>query len=97
MRQTRMAKHRGKVSHFLPSNPVNLQSTNFSPFSTQKEGPDEAMARVPVKRLIDLTSGDQLKPTRCILNILDSQLIHCFLLVGVDINLQFLIPNVQNI
>ena len=95
-----MAKHRGKVSHLLPLIRVDLHFTlknNFSPFSTQKEGPDEAMARVPVKRLIDLTSGDQLKPTRCILNILDSQLIHCFLLVGVDINLQFLIPHVQNI
>jgi len=73
------------------------QNTDENPFSTQKEGPEEAMARVPVKRLIDFTSGDQLKPTRCILNILDSQLIHCFLLLGVDVNLQFLIPSVQNI
>jgi len=58
---------------------------------------EEAFVRVPARRLLDFTAGDQLKPTRCILNVLNEQLMHCFLLLGVDVNLQFLIPHVNQI
>ena len=68
----------------------------FSQFNTQSTT-EEASVRVPAKRLLDFTAGDQLKPTRCILNVLNQQLIHCFLLLGIDVNLQFLIPHVNQI
>ena len=68
----------------------------FSHFHTQSVR-DEAFVRVPAKRLLDFTAGDQLKPTRCILNVLNEQLMHCFLLLGTDVNLQFLIPHVNQI
>jgi HUS1 checkpoint protein len=69
---------------------------NTSQFKTQSEK-EEASCRVPVKRILDFCSGDSLKPSRCILNILDCQFVHCYLLLGVDVNLQFLIPHVQHV
>ena len=59
------------------------------------DGDQTASVRIPTRKLLDFTAGDQLRPTRCIVNMVDSQLLHCILLLGLDINLQFLIPHVN--
>lgn len=58
-------------------------------------GESKAAVRIPTKKLLDFTAGEQLRPTRCILNMVDGELIHCILLLGLDVNLQFLIPHVN--
>jgi len=67
----------------------SLQSNSDRPEDTV------AAVRIPTKKLIDFTAGEQLRPTRCIVNMVDNMLLHCILLLGVDVNLQFLIPHVN--
>ena len=61
----------------------------------RSSGESKAAVRIPTKKLLDFTAGEQLRPTRCILNMVDGELIHCILLLGLDVNLQFLIPHVN--
>ena len=66
------------VSFYPKSEQIILKHNSLR---SQPDAESEAAVRIPTKKLLDFTAGEQLRPTRCILNMVDAQLIHCILLL----------------